>query len=227
MSNTVDIYFLDSQTLGKPTSLESVVQVFADNGYETSRLNIDEGVLDLGQVSGDTIAILQAAYNSHYLSFTAFNPLSSFDVRQYVTWGKNRMGGEDRAYIRTTTDSTGPWRDGVDNAYYCSQLLMIGKGIYDVVNPSFGWIDVTHGNWDTTHEDIERIELPRIYWANFFGPRYVDHIGRSKILNAPAWKIEELADGGLLYLLAPHLGNTDEHVSKSAVREYFGVEQVR
>jgi hypothetical protein len=42
--------------------------------------------------------------------------------------------------------------------------------------------------------------LPGIYWANFFGRRYVEFFGRDRLLNAPAYKIEELENGGILLL---------------------------
>lgn len=220
MSSSVDILFLDSQTLGQSKSLEAIFQVFIANQFEVRHVRVADEIYDAD------IEMFRKAYVTQAISFSAVNDSWPIEVFQQIAWGETQMGGERRAYIRTSTESVALWREEYDNSRYCTLFLELGKHLYEVVKPSFGWIDLYHG-WTTTHEDIESINLTHLYWANFFGPRYMECIGRDKILNAPAWDIEELSDGGLLYLLAPHLGNTDEHVSTTAVREYFDVENVR
>ncbi len=42
--------------------------------------------------------------------------------------------------------------------------------------------------------------LPGIYWANFFGPRYVHWFGDEKFEKLPAFHKEQLTDGGWLIL---------------------------
>lgn len=49
----------------------------------------------------------------------------------------------------------------------------------------------------TTHH--LRKYLPDLYWATVFGPAYIEHFGRDRILSAPAPIVREL-DGGLIYL---------------------------
>jgi hypothetical protein len=44
--------------------------------------------------------------------------------------------------------------------------------------------------------------LPGIYWANFFGPLYVQFFSREKFRTVPARHKEELPDGGVLLLTA-------------------------
>lgn len=42
--------------------------------------------------------------------------------------------------------------------------------------------------------------LPGLYWLNFFGPTYVELIGRERLLAAPAPEVKELGDGVFLAL---------------------------
>jgi hypothetical protein len=45
--------------------------------------------------------------------------------------------------------------------------------------------------------------LPGIYWANFFGPRYVKWFGETKFTSLPGFSKERLSDGGWLILTRP------------------------
>jgi hypothetical protein len=42
--------------------------------------------------------------------------------------------------------------------------------------------------------------LPGLYWLNYFGPLYVDLIGRERLLAAPAYEVKPLGEGVLLAL---------------------------
>jgi hypothetical protein len=226
MSTSVDIIFLDSTTLGEPGSLEKILTSFSDSGFDIKEMQVEGEGFSQSESFGSAHEITELAYKAQTLSFAAVNFDWSMEIYQQIAWGERKMGKRDRVYIRTSTDNMGLWRAGYDNARYSSFFLDIGRKLYEVVEPSFGWIDQYHG-WTTTHEDIESLNLQMLYWANFFGPKFVQKLGRDRILNAPAWRIEELADGGMLYLLAPHLGQSDEHVPLESVKEYFGVERVR
>ena len=48
---------------------------------------------------------------------------------------------------------------------------------------------------------IKNSDLKYIFWANFYGPAYVEKYGRKFLLGAPGWKKEELDDGGILYVV--------------------------
>ncbi|MBN1207586.1 MAG: hypothetical protein JXB05_22145 [Myxococcaceae bacterium] len=47
----------------------------------------------------------------------------------------------------------------------------------------------------------ERVE--RIYWLNLYGPRIVERIGRERLLSTPAFLMEELPGGAVLWLTRP------------------------
>ena len=226
MSNSVDILFLDSQDLEQPSSLQKILQVFIDSGFALKRSGIKDDVFVEGEALPDLGRVFDAAYRQHNLSFYAFHPKWNFEIFQQIAWGEQQMGAKDRAYIRTSTQSTMFWREGNDNLQSCSFLLEVSKQLYYLLNPTFGWVDLYFG-WTTTHDDVESLSLRHLYWANFFSPKFVKKLGRKKLLNAPAWKVEELTDGGIFYLLAPHLGLTNEAVPTQDVRSYFGVANVR
>jgi hypothetical protein len=77
--------------------------------------------------------------------------------------------------------------------------LAFARLLYPHLRPKYGWIDESSGN-EPTSKDIAATKLQYIFWANFFGPEYVERYGRDFLLNAPGWKVEELDDGGILYV---------------------------
>lgn len=65
--------------------------------------------------------------------------------------------------------------------------------------------------------------LPGIFWLNFFGSRYVEFIGRQRLLSAPA-RVEEV-DGGVLVALDEHPADwtsTQRQQIEEAVRGAIG-----
>jgi hypothetical protein len=78
--------------------------------------------------------------------------------------------------------------------------LAFGEFHYANLRPRFGLIDEL-GNSDAKVKAATRTELRCLYWANFFGPPYVEKFGRKFLLGAPGWKKEELDDGGILYVV--------------------------
>ncbi len=226
MSASLHCVFLDTQDLQSPERLERILQVFLDAGFIAEYLEVQDKRVSPPYPDGKS-EILSYAYQKQELTFTAYNPQWRFEIRQQIAWGLQNMGGEHRAWIRSLTDNTPYfWNQSYNPARYSRFFLDLCKGIYEVVQPSFGWIDFDGGLF-TTHPDIEGLQLPALYWANFFGPSYVKKLTRDRILNAPAWAIEELVDGGLLYLLGTSPGLSAAHVPIEAVKAYFGVETVR
>jgi hypothetical protein len=227
MSASLDIFFLDSHTLGDPITLEGVVQVFSDAGFSIEEFEVNNQAIAWEREPKSMRRLLTLAHQARDCYLLVWNAEWRLEIRQYLAWGSLKMGRENRAWICTTTDNTPYfWRAEYNPARYSRFFLDIGKRLYEILRPTFGWIDFDYG-LRTTHEDIEALELPTLYWANFFGPAYVDKIGRDKILSAPAWAIEELPDGGLLYVLASCPGLADDHVSVESVKAHFGIESVR
>jgi hypothetical protein len=120
-------------------------------------------------------------------------------------------------------------RDGVDyREDNAANILAFAKAVYQVCRPQFSWIERCRSRGYTQLEDIENQSLPHIYWANLFSPAYVEKLGRSYLENAPGWKHEYLDDGGMLYVLSPHIGSMRKGNSLlESVKTYFEIDSVR
>lgn len=227
MSIPLNIMFLDSKRLEIPQTLKQVVQVFLGAGFRIDALDLGGTIFTWEQYTRKTEEAISLAFKTQGLSFRAFNPQRGLEVRQQVAWGAQRLGNTKRAWIRTITDNTPYfWHSEYDPPSYSFFFLDLGISLYHVLQPAFGWIDFDYGLF-TTHDDIESLKLPALYWANLFGPAYVSQIGEGKILEAPAWKVKKLDDGGLAYMLASCPGLATDHVPVAQVRSYFSVDKVR
>lgn len=94
------------------------------------------------------------------------------------------------------------------------KLIAIAKSFYDVTGANWGKMrNDFHEHSLGTHFDDEgnvrgwsppkvKNALPGLFWANFFGPEYVEMWGRDRLLSAPCYKVEELRDGGMMILLS-------------------------
>ena len=90
------------------------------------------------------------------------------------------------------------------------------------------WLDFCQLSGKTGFDDVEQLNVPHIYWANYFGPDYVSKLGREHVMSAPAWAAEPLDDGGILYILGSGPGVVcEDHVAMVDVQQHFGLESVR
>lgn len=117
------------------------------------------------------------------------------------------------------------------------RFVTIAKGLYDISQANSGYIQ----NW--RHErtvgevmdpagNIIGYKAPRtrwllkgLFWADFFGPEYVDMFGRNRLLAAPWYKVENLTDGGVLLFLSesPFEASQPQYQSrKKQLYEYLG-----
>ena len=72
-------------------------------------------------------------------------------------------------------------------------------------------------------EDAYALEIMELYLINFYNSDYVQKLGKEKLLESPAWCVEEIANG---VLLIPSIEAiyTDDPVSMRIVKEYLGWE---
>ena len=56
--------------------------------------------------------------------------------------------------------------------------------------------------------------IPRISWANIFGPAYVKKYGKRFLLDAPGFRTEELSDGSILYQVTERFFLTEDDVER-------------
>ena len=225
MTASLENLFLDSATLGTQKIVAQILQAFIDLDFSIDEFEIeDEAKSGTRRLQSSGSALLS---DNEEFSFRAYHTKWQFEIRQQIAWGEKRLGGKNRAWIRTSTDNTPYfWNREYDPDRYSRLFLDLGKSLYTLVRPQFGWADFNYGLF-TAHIDIEKLALPALYWANYFGPDYVSKIGRDRIRNAPAWAIEDLPDGGILYILASSPGLATYQVPIEKVKSYFNVSQVR
>jgi hypothetical protein len=67
-------------------------------------------------------------------------------------------------------------------------LLDLGRRLYPDLRPRYAWIDERSGNVPEDSE-IAAVRLQYIFWANFWGPAYVERYGRDFLRGAPGWRV--------------------------------------
>ncbi len=107
----------------------------------------------------------------------------------------------------------------VDQKYFqvdtnVSTFLNFSNAIYDLIQPTYGSIHQTedaikmltvqdsHYGQTVVPIDLNK-GLPTIYWANYFGPEYVEIMNRAKLLSTPCEEKRELSDRGVVLITSP------------------------
>jgi hypothetical protein len=78
--------------------------------------------------------------------------------------------------------------------------LSLACDLYPLMRPKYGWIDELGFNLPKEH-DIAANKLRLLLWANFFGPEFVQLLGKDFLAGAPGWRLVDLEDGGCLYVV--------------------------
>lgn len=237
MSVEPHLVFLNSETMGTPGSIERFVQAFEQCGYEVRNLGVGStGKRIAASERWDHRAepVVAQAYAHQMLDFEASRASGAqqeirFEVFVQLGWGQEHLGSEERAWVGVSCFQTALFnRAEYDTEHYSRLFLDLGKRLYGVLRPAFGWLDFCQLSGFTGFDDVQLLSVPHLYWANYFGPRYVTKLGRQHLMTAPAWSIEQLVDGGMLYVLGSGPGVIcEDHVAKADVQRYFGVKSVR
>jgi hypothetical protein len=116
------------------------------------------------------------------------------------------------------------------------QYLTVVKRLYFGLGASYGFVN-THEmgqHFDKQGKEYGiaidlRRALPDIYWANLFGPEYVEMFGERKIMSAPGHRVEKLPDGGVLLTLtsSPFDFDTDRERFENRrvqLKQHLGIE---
>lgn len=123
--------------------------------------------------------------------------------------------------------------DESDSFYYkksVDKIIELSKELYLIAKPAFvggEGSDPYELTPKLVKEDLKRGTIKNLFWFNIFPPKLVEKIGKEKLLSAPGWLVEELADGGIMLVLTRHPFFTytlHEHKEKKAeVEKYLGL----
>ena len=236
----VRLRFYQAKDLGKPGTLEAILDVLQELGLPPKEVRVGGYVGDhfaptamwvrepLEQVRRH----LYIAYKHGHLFIGVAQDQSDeynwlvFNLE--LEWEHDRAGRPVKTRVYLSTLDAWMFNEAkYPREYYAQLMLRLGKALYAILHPVFGSIDFCSNR--TREKDVQALKIPHIYWANFFGPEYVEKYGKEYFLNAPGWLHEELDDGGILYVLAPVMARRVKGYKAlvEEVKAYFGVESVR
>jgi hypothetical protein len=103
-------------------------------------------------------------------------------------------------------------------------MLDIFKEFYQCLHPFYGHEDYSGGVSLSYDFVVNKQAVNTLYFINFFGPELVNKLGRDRLLGAPAWKIEELDDGGIFLVPTEHIAVSGGGFSLLRVARHLGME---
>jgi hypothetical protein len=98
------------------------------------------------------------------------------------------------------------------------RLIHIMKTIYYKTKPLYAYFD-TDAYYLDNHVDYAACTFTKFNYINFFSKEFVDCFGRSALLNAKVYRIEELDDGGIMTVAVP-IGKHGNPVAKTGGLDY-------
>lgn len=167
----------------------------------------------------DTLGKLGLHILDEYISDPHYQTLFSDDSSSIYYEISN--GDEESAYVWLGTKSDNFLPPCSPSARLnADRLLELSKACYHTLKPLYAFAETM--NSFVPREDVDAYHITRICWAQFFGSAFVQNFGRNMLTNAPAWRNENLGDGGLLYVLAvaPYVYRGGGQCWQQA-REYF------
>jgi len=222
MSLEPHLAFFNSSLLGQPDCLEKIIFALQEKGYVLNGFYVGsylEPDVNWDINSQSTQRGLEVAYDKHNLTFTVRNESEGFELFIQLDWNIDLDDGNRHAHIGAVTFQTGYFHSDEKTAVlYSRAFLDLGKHMFSLIQPDFGWIDLHEPAGSTWFDDVDRLSIPYVYWANFFGEGYVTKYGIDNFLSSPAWLSEPLNDSGVLVVLSPILGLSN---NVEQVKSYF------
>ncbi len=107
------------------------------------------------------------------------------------------------------------------------EFAAITKLVAAVTDAWYGWAGSNLGLFNCSTVPIApsavaALTPQEIEWLNIFGPPYRDAIGLDRLLTAPAWRTEFIANGGVAMTLGPEPARVKQDVGR-AVAAHLGV----
>ncbi len=112
--------------------------------------------------------------------------------------------------------------DEEGRAFY-QAMLEVFKDLYNSWQPFYGHQDYEGGISLSRKTVIEDQNIGYLYYINLFSPELVNKIGRDRLLSAPAWRIEEFADGGIFLIPVNYMAIDGGGHSLKKVADHLGM----
>lgn len=202
---------------------EKMVELSLFTDFDISRQEIGAEIVSILFISGREYAPEKVDYGKNWKIVNSNDLASSLE---FWTKTENILFRRDSIYqseIAITRGRSVPtptfiscW---IDESYFLDSkhidsFLETSKQLYNLIHPKYGLIHrtedkikiatINHPIYGKTITPINlQRNLPGIYWANYFGPSFVEKFGRIKLLSAPSYIIDELSDGGILIITGP------------------------
>lgn len=128
--------------------------------------------------------------------------LESYDFLDSRTIGRAMLGYyhdfSNVQFSQATFRRTPAEKDAIADG-----LLDLGMLLYAVLKPQYGWVDLPKRKYLPGGKDISEFRVRSFFWANWFGPAMVEKFGRGFLMKVPAFRVQELEDGGIVVVAMP------------------------
>lgn len=229
MSVEPSLVLLNSQVLGKPESIETVLEAFVQARFDVYDFVV--GGRQLAPTHGQGNYRLsddgfRVAYEQSQVRFCVRRSSNigdgmSFELIVHLGWGEKHFKKMGRTWTGASSWQSPLFRSwgDYDGKYYSKLFLETGSLLYSALLPEIGWLDYGDYGAFPSFQDVEGESVPNMYWANYFSPKWVARIGEDRLRLAPVGQIDTLVDNGLLYVLSPYLGEME---NRDTIQQHFG-----
>lgn len=236
MSEPLSLLFHQIEPPRDVEAIKQYVTLFQTEGYSIHAVGVFRELsspkLEFHQSVDDALPAAQQRENIH---FRAEHPENRLSLGVYIHWS---FAESEDSSLWLACDQLLLFSDGLDEnpaytaVYYWRHLLDLGKQLYAITRPRFGWIDHSEPGASPSNEEIAdfrvfdhiRSQLGDVYWANFFSPDFVARIGRDRLTNPPIGWSEALADGGMVYVIGSlPFDNVVKYEDRQKLIQYLGI----
>ena len=97
--------------------------------------------------------------------------------------------------------------------------------LYDYLCPFYVYGENYLDGSSLSRDGILNGEIEDVFWVNGFGPEMVDSIGRERLRNAPAWRVDECEDGGIFLWATPKPIHPEVGERRRNIAAHFGLSE--
>ena len=89
------------------------------------------------------------------------------------------------------------------NPNWYTEFLALTRLLAEHMDAVYGWADaeIKSEYAPVTPASVAALDPQPLAWVNIYGRAYVEQIGHDRLMSAPAWRVEALANGGVMATL--------------------------